>query len=155
MNEQYLQLTGEKDVHITKTETTIRESESENQRLRHAATRCVYIPVITSKFFLLLHVCACALTKESYLLILLPPSLFSAEEAHLVLQKVCEELKHKLSSAEAEKQSQCLKMTAEIDDLNRTKINLEERLIELIRYDLSVAQLSVVSRPSVGADMIL
>uniref|UniRef100_A0A8C9ZL83 FYVE and coiled-coil domain-containing protein 1 n=1 Tax=Sander lucioperca TaxID=283035 RepID=A0A8C9ZL83_SANLU len=30
-------------------------------------------------------------------------------------------------------QSQCLKMTAEIDDLNRTKTILEERLIELIR----------------------
>lgn len=26
-------------------------------------------------------------------------------------------------------------MTAEIDDLNRTKTNLEERLIELLKYD--------------------
>lgn len=41
MNEQYLQLTGEKDAHITKTETTIREGESEIQQLRDALTRFV------------------------------------------------------------------------------------------------------------------
>ncbi|XP_041791525.1 FYVE and coiled-coil domain-containing protein 1 [Chelmon rostratus] len=95
VNEQYLQLTGEKDAHITKTEAIIHEGESEIQQLRHAVT--------------------------------------SAEEAHTAVQKVCEELKQKLSTTEADKESQCLKMTAEIDDLNRTKTNLEERLIELIR----------------------
>ncbi|XP_029355642.1 FYVE and coiled-coil domain-containing protein 1 [Echeneis naucrates] len=57
----------------------------------------------------------------------------SAEEAHFAVQKVCEELKQKLNTLDAEKQNQCLKLTAEIDDLNRTKTNLEERLIELIR----------------------
>lgn len=56
-----------------------------------------------------------------------------AKEAHLSVQRVCEELKQKLDTTDADKQSQCLKMTAEIDDLNRTKMNLEERLIELIR----------------------
>uniref|UniRef100_A0A671VDP3 FYVE and coiled-coil domain-containing protein 1 n=1 Tax=Sparus aurata TaxID=8175 RepID=A0A671VDP3_SPAAU len=56
-----------------------------------------------------------------------------AEDAHSAVQKVCEELKEKLGTSEADKQSQCLEMTAEIDDLNRTKMNLEERLIELIR----------------------
>lgn len=86
--------------------------------------------------------------KKSSFLIFLAPSLFSAEEAHLAVQKVCEELKHKLSTTEADKQSQCLKMTAEIDDLNRTKMILEERLIELIRYDLSAA-----SRLSVATDI--
>ncbi|XP_038571987.1 FYVE and coiled-coil domain-containing protein 1 isoform X1 [Micropterus salmoides] len=95
VNEQYLQLTGEKDAHITKTETAVREAESEIQQLREGLT--------------------------------------SAEEAHLAVQKVCEELTQKLNSAEADKQNQWLKMTAEIDDLNRTKVNLEERLIELIR----------------------
>uniref|UniRef100_A0A8C4DN04 FYVE and coiled-coil domain-containing protein 1 n=1 Tax=Dicentrarchus labrax TaxID=13489 RepID=A0A8C4DN04_DICLA len=54
-------------------------------------------------------------------------------KAHVAMQKVSEELEQKLKTAEADKQSQCLKMTAEIDDLNRTKTNLEERLIELIR----------------------
>lgn len=62
-------------------------------------------------------------------------TLFSAEEAHLAAQKACVELKQKLSSSEAEKANQLLTMSAEIDDLNRTKTNLEERLIELIRYD--------------------
>ncbi|XP_070764455.1 FYVE and coiled-coil domain-containing protein 1 [Enoplosus armatus] len=95
VNEQYLQLTGEKDAHITKTETIIREGESEIQQLREAAT--------------------------------------SAEDAHLAVQKLCEELTQKLNTTEADKRNQCLKMSAEIDDLNRTKINLEERLIELIR----------------------
>ncbi|XP_078024853.1 FYVE and coiled-coil domain-containing protein 1 isoform X1 [Epinephelus lanceolatus] len=57
----------------------------------------------------------------------------SAEEAHSSVQKLCEELKQKLNTMQAEKESQYLKMTAEIDDLNRTKTNLEERLIELIR----------------------
>lgn len=79
------------------------------------------------------------ITLLSKLQIFLPPIVFSAEEAHLAAEQVCEELKQKLSTTEAEKQSQCLKMTAEIDDLNRTKINLEERLIELIRYVLSIA----------------
>lgn len=66
-------------------------------------------------------------------------TLFSAREAHLAMQKVCEELKQKLSSTEAEKANQQLTMSAEIDDLNRTKMNLEERLIELIRYETSAA----------------
>uniref|UniRef100_A0AAX7SXS2 FYVE and coiled-coil domain-containing protein 1 n=1 Tax=Astatotilapia calliptera TaxID=8154 RepID=A0AAX7SXS2_ASTCA len=39
----------------------------------------------------------------------------------------------KPATAEADKQSSHLKMTAEIDDLNRTKTNLEERLIELLK----------------------
>lgn len=59
--------------------------------------------------------------------------LFSAEAAHLAVQNMCEELKQKLDAMEADKQNQFLRMTAEIDDLNRTKTNLEERLIELIR----------------------
>lgn len=95
VNEQYLQLAGEKDAHITKTEAAVRQYDSEVQQLRDAVT--------------------------------------SAEEAHSTAQRVCEELKQKLSVSEADRQSQCLKMTAEIDDLNRTKTNLEERLIELIR----------------------
>ncbi|XP_012720274.2 FYVE and coiled-coil domain-containing protein 1 [Fundulus heteroclitus] len=57
----------------------------------------------------------------------------SFEEAHLTAQTLCEELKQKLEATEAAKQSQCLTMTAEIDDLNSTKTNLEERLIELIK----------------------
>uniref|UniRef100_A0A671V999 FYVE and coiled-coil domain-containing protein 1 n=1 Tax=Sparus aurata TaxID=8175 RepID=A0A671V999_SPAAU len=62
----------------------------------------------------------------------------SREEAEAIkFQMSSESMNHqaqmKLGTSEADKQSQCLEMTAEIDDLNRTKMNLEERLIELIR----------------------
>ncbi|XP_033847920.1 FYVE and coiled-coil domain-containing protein 1 [Periophthalmus magnuspinnatus] len=95
LNEQYLQLTGEKDAHITKTEITIRDNDTEIQQLRHEA--------------------------------------HSTKDAHLAAQALCDELKHKLETTEVDKQTQILKMSAEIDDLNRTKTILEERLIELIR----------------------
>lgn len=74
---------------------------------------------------------------------------FSAEEAHLAMQTACEELKQKLNKTEADKQNLCLTMAAEIDDLNRTKTNLEERLIELIRSDLSL--FSTVVRSIAGS----
>lgn len=61
----------------------------------------------------------------------------------MVALKLCEELKHKLSATEADGQSQSLKMAAEIDDLNRTKANLEERLIELIRYALPAVSTNI------------
>lgn len=67
----------------------------------------------------------------------------------MAVQKVCEELKEKLSSTEAEKANQQMTMSAEIDDLNRTKMNLEERLIELIRYDLSAGQMELSLFPVV------
>ncbi|CAN9500494.1 unnamed protein product [Ophioblennius macclurei] len=94
-NEQYLQLTGEKDAHITKTEAIVRHSDSEIQQLRDALTK--------------------------------------SEEEHSMVKDLCENLGQKLSVTEADKNSQLIKMTAEIDDLNRTKTNLEERLIELIK----------------------
>ncbi|KAM9796833.1 FYVE and coiled-coil domain-containing protein 1 isoform 1-T2 [Syngnathus typhle] len=94
-NEQYLQLSGEKDAHITKTEASVRESDDAIQQLRDA--------------------------------------LASAESSHLASQNECEALKRELTATQDTQQNQHLKMTAEIDDLNRTKVNLEERLIELIR----------------------
>ncbi|KAM3876458.1 FYVE and coiled-coil domain-containing protein 1 [Diretmus argenteus] len=95
VNEQYLQLIGEKDAHITKSEATVHQHEREIQELRHSVS--------------------------------------SAEDALSAVQKVREELKQKLDRAEADKQSHHLKMSSEIDDLCRTKTNLEERLIELIK----------------------
>lgn len=79
--------------------------------------------------------------KKSHWLLNFLFTFCSAEDAHLAAQNTCEELKQKLSTTEADKENQFLKLTAEIDDLNRTKTNLEERLIELIRYDLSLLQL--------------
>ncbi|XP_058605553.1 FYVE and coiled-coil domain-containing protein 1 isoform X2 [Onychostoma macrolepis] len=56
-----------------------------------------------------------------------------AEEELALTQQSCNELGGNLSRSVMEKQAVELKMSAEIDDLYRTKNNLEERLIELIR----------------------
>lgn len=42
VNEQYLQLSDEKDAHITKTEAVICESKIEIQQLRNAVTRYIH-----------------------------------------------------------------------------------------------------------------
>ncbi|XP_073705340.1 FYVE and coiled-coil domain-containing protein 1 [Garra rufa] len=56
-----------------------------------------------------------------------------AEEELALAQQSCNELGVNLSRSVMEKQAIELKMSAELDDLYRTKKNLEERLIELIR----------------------
>lgn len=56
-----------------------------------------------------------------------------AEKELALAQQSCQELGVNLSRSAMEKQAIELKMSAEIDDLYRTKKNLEERLIELIR----------------------
>uniref|UniRef100_A0A8C1HWD8 FYVE and coiled-coil domain containing 1b n=1 Tax=Cyprinus carpio carpio TaxID=630221 RepID=A0A8C1HWD8_CYPCA len=58
---------------------------------------------------------------------------YLAEEELALTQQSCNELGVDLSRSAMEKQAIELKMSAEIDDLYRTKKNLEERLIELIR----------------------
>uniref|UniRef100_A0A8C2PMB3 FYVE and coiled-coil domain-containing protein 1 n=1 Tax=Cyprinus carpio TaxID=7962 RepID=A0A8C2PMB3_CYPCA len=49
------------------------------------------------------------------------------------VQKERKELKQKLDQVLTEAQNQQLQMSAELEDLGQTKVNLEERLIELIR----------------------
>ncbi|XP_052390140.1 FYVE and coiled-coil domain-containing protein 1 isoform X1 [Carassius gibelio] len=56
-----------------------------------------------------------------------------AEEELALAKQSCNELGVNLSRSAMEKQAIELKLSAEIDDLYRTKKNLEERLIELIR----------------------
>uniref|UniRef100_A0A673L856 FYVE and coiled-coil domain-containing protein 1-like n=1 Tax=Sinocyclocheilus rhinocerous TaxID=307959 RepID=A0A673L856_9TELE len=56
-----------------------------------------------------------------------------AEEELALAKQSCNELGVNLSRSVMEKQAIELKMSAELDDLYRTKKNLEERLIELIR----------------------
>ncbi|XP_067109305.1 FYVE and coiled-coil domain-containing protein 1 isoform X2 [Osmerus mordax] len=48
-------------------------------------------------------------------------------------EKSCQDLRDRLHRAITEKQNVDLRTSAELDDLYRTKINLEERLIQLIR----------------------
>ncbi|XP_031415542.1 FYVE and coiled-coil domain-containing protein 1 isoform X2 [Clupea harengus] len=59
--------------------------------------------------------------------------LSTAEEQLALAQKACQDLSESLRRTTLERQSSDLKTSAEIDDLYRTKRNLEERLIELIR----------------------
>ncbi|KAM9426938.1 FYVE and coiled-coil domain-containing protein 1-like isoform 4-T4 [Salvelinus alpinus] len=60
-------------------------------------------------------------------------NLTRSEDSLVVSQRSCEELREGLRKAFQDKQSYELRTSAELDDLYRTKINLEERLIELIR----------------------
>ncbi|KAK0149681.1 FYVE and coiled-coil domain-containing protein 1 [Merluccius polli] len=60
-------------------------------------------------------------------------SVSRTEDALSALRDISEELKDTLDKTEAEKQSDHLQMSAEIDDLSRTKSTLEERLIELLK----------------------
>ncbi|KAL7842200.1 hypothetical protein SRHO_G00238890 [Serrasalmus rhombeus] len=59
--------------------------------------------------------------------------LLKAQEEFALAQKACQDLSENLRKISVEKQTCDLKTSAEIDDLYRTKRNLEERLIELIR----------------------
>lgn len=50
-----------------------------------------------------------------------------------VTQKICQEMNDSLRRLAQDKHTFDLRTAAELDDLYRTKINLEERLVELIR----------------------
>ncbi|TTC44344.1 FYVE and coiled-coil domain-containing protein 1 [Bagarius yarrelli] len=63
----------------------------------------------------------------------LQSDLAKAQEELALTQKACQDLSENLHRAITEKETCDLKSSAEIDDLYRTKRNLEERLIELIR----------------------
>ncbi|XP_029931218.1 FYVE and coiled-coil domain-containing protein 1 isoform X2 [Myripristis murdjan] len=60
-------------------------------------------------------------------------NLSRSEEGLALAERTCQELNENLRRVKQDKQSFDLKAAAELDDLYRTKINLEERLIELIR----------------------
>ncbi|KAM4605105.1 FYVE and coiled-coil domain-containing protein 1-like [Polymixia lowei] len=60
-------------------------------------------------------------------------NLSRSEEGLAVAERACQELSDGLRRAAQDKQSFDLTTAAELDDLYRTKMNLEERLIELIR----------------------
>ncbi|KAM6948644.1 FYVE and coiled-coil domain-containing protein 1 [Aplochiton taeniatus] len=63
----------------------------------------------------------------------LKEKLSRSEEGLALAERTCQELNETLRRATQDKQSVDLRTSAELDDLYRTKINLEERLIELIR----------------------
>lgn len=55
------------------------------------------------------------------------------EEARAAAERASQEMSDNLRRITQDKQSFDLRTAAELDDLYRTKINLEERLVELIR----------------------
>ncbi|XP_056277693.1 FYVE and coiled-coil domain-containing protein 1-like [Pseudoliparis swirei] len=60
-------------------------------------------------------------------------NLSRSEDGLTAAQQTCQEMSENLRRVTQDKQSVDLKMGAELDDLYRTKINLEERLVQLIR----------------------
>ncbi|KAI1888794.1 hypothetical protein AGOR_G00172400 [Albula goreensis] len=77
--------------------------------------------------------CQAAIGQKDEELQRLRDALARAEEDLSSAHMCCEELSGKMDAVVAEKESHTLKMAAELDDLNKTKVTLEERLIELIR----------------------
>ncbi|XP_035994245.1 FYVE and coiled-coil domain-containing protein 1 [Fundulus heteroclitus] len=71
--------------------------------------------------------------REEAEIIHLKENLSRSEEALAAAQRACQEMAENLRRVKQDKQSFDLKTAAELDDLYRTKINLEERLVELIR----------------------
>uniref|UniRef100_A0A671V9R5 FYVE and coiled-coil domain autophagy adaptor 1 n=1 Tax=Sparus aurata TaxID=8175 RepID=A0A671V9R5_SPAAU len=63
----------------------------------------------------------------------LKENLSRSEDGLTVAQRACQEMSENLRRVTQDKQSFDLRTAAELDDLYRTKINLEERLVELIR----------------------
>ncbi|XP_078790395.1 FYVE and coiled-coil domain-containing protein 1-like isoform X5 [Oryzias latipes] len=63
----------------------------------------------------------------------LKENLSRSEESLAAAQQTCQAMADNLRMLKQDKQSMDLQTAAELDDLYRTKINLEERLVELIR----------------------
>ncbi|XP_037131214.1 FYVE and coiled-coil domain-containing protein 1-like isoform X1 [Syngnathus acus] len=66
-------------------------------------------------------------------LIQLRKNLSRCQEELDMTQRACQELRDTLRKVTLDKQNLDLRTAAELDDLYRTKVNLEERLVELIR----------------------
>ncbi|XP_047662328.1 FYVE and coiled-coil domain-containing protein 1 [Tachysurus fulvidraco] len=77
--------------------------------------------------------CDLSLQQKEEQLKQIQSDLAKAQEEITLTQKACQGLSENLHRAVLEKENCDLKSSAEIDDLYRTKRNLEERLIELIR----------------------
>lgn len=63
-----------------------------------------------------------------------PSAVCRCEDGRLAAERACQEMSDNLRRITQDRQSVDLRTAAELDDLYRTKINLEERLVELIRF---------------------
>ncbi|XP_030015601.1 FYVE and coiled-coil domain-containing protein 1 [Sphaeramia orbicularis] len=108
---------------VASLENKIRELETQNQR---------YCQQIEEKNIQMAQSENLIQQKENEL-IHLKGNLSRTEDRLAAAQQACQELSENLQRLTNDRQSIDLKTAAELDDLYRTKINLEERLVELIR----------------------
>ncbi|GLD50931.1 FYVE and coiled-coil domain-containing protein 1-like protein, partial [Lates japonicus] len=122
LQEVRLQLTTEQEK-VVDLENKLRELKAENQR---------YYQQIEEKNIQMAKSESLIQQKEDEI-IHLKGNLSRSEESLAAAQQTCQEMSENLRRVMQDKQSVDLKTAAELDDLYRTKINLEERLVELIR----------------------
>ncbi|TKS79651.1 FYVE and coiled-coil domain-containing protein 1 [Collichthys lucidus] len=122
LREVKLQLTTEQEKAVG-LETALKHLEAENQR---------YCQQIEEKNIQMAKSENLIQQKEDEI-IHLKGNLSRSEDGLAVAQLACQEMSENLRRVTQDKQSIDLRTGAELDDLYRTKINLEERLVELIR----------------------
>ncbi|XP_039999863.1 FYVE and coiled-coil domain-containing protein 1-like isoform X2 [Xiphias gladius] len=122
LQEVRLQLRTEQDK-VVDLEKELRELKAENQR---------YCQQIEEKNIQMAKSENIIQQKEDEI-IHLKGNLSRSEEGLAAAQRTCQEMSENLRRVTQDKHSFDLKTAAELDDLYRTKINLEERLVELIR----------------------
>ncbi|KAE8290761.1 FYVE and coiled-coil domain-containing protein 1 [Larimichthys crocea] len=122
LREVKLQLTTEQEKAVG-LETALKHLEAENQR---------YCQQIEEKNIQMAKSENLIQQKEDEI-IHLKGNLSRSEDGLAVAQLACQEMSENLRRVTQDKQSIDLRTAAELDDLYRTKINLEERLVELIR----------------------
>ncbi|XP_040910227.1 FYVE and coiled-coil domain-containing protein 1-like isoform X2 [Toxotes jaculatrix] len=122
LEEVKLQLTTEQEK-VVDLENKLKELKAENQR---------YCQQIEEKN-IQMAVSENLIQQKEDEIIHLKGNLSRSEESLAAAQRACQEMSENLRRVTQDKQSIDLKTAAELDDLYRTKINLEERLVELIR----------------------
>ncbi|XP_031721191.1 FYVE and coiled-coil domain-containing protein 1 isoform X1 [Anarrhichthys ocellatus] len=122
LEEVKLKLTTEREK-VVELENKFKQLEAENQR---------YCQQIEEKNIQMADSENLIQQKEDEI-IHLKGNLSRSEDGLTAAQQTCQEMSENLRRATQDKQSFDLKTSAELDDLYRTKINLEERLVELIR----------------------
>ncbi|XP_034743673.1 FYVE and coiled-coil domain-containing protein 1-like isoform X2 [Etheostoma cragini] len=122
LKEVKLQLMAEQEK-VVNLENKLKKLEAENQR---------YCQQIEEKKIQMADFENLIQQKEDEI-IHLKGNLSRSKDALAVAQQTCQEMSENLRRVTQDKQSFDLRTAAELDDLYRTKINLEERLVELIR----------------------
>lgn len=122
LQEVRLQLATEQEK-VGDLENKLKQLEAENQR---------YCQQIEEKNIQMAQ-CENLIQQKEDEIIHLKGNLSRTEEDLAAAQRACQELTENLRRITQDKQNFDFKTAAELDDLYRTKINLEERLVELIR----------------------